>query len=502
MKNRIEKKTTIWYKLNMKRIVLFILIFSTLLLYGDEYNCFSIIAGKLSTVDGSVMIAHNEDDSGINFVNVHKVPPMLHPKGKVIRLKNGAELLEASETFGYLWFQIPGQEFADTYMNEKGVIIASNKCTSREDQGELTEGGIGFMLRRIAAQRAGSAREAVKIAGELLSKYGYAGSGRTYCFADADEGWILHAVKGKHWVAQRVPDDRIVVIANYYTIKKVDLSDKENFVGSADIIDYAVKRNWYDPGKGEKFDFAQVYSSPKSLESMVNILRQWRATNLLAKKNYEIDERFPFSFMPKRKVRLTDLFRVLRDHYEGTEYDLTDNYKKGSPNSTKNRAICDKSTQYSFVATLRSDLPAEIANVVWTAFRRPDTNAYSPWYLSITSPPVGYTLGSPDTALQDHFNWPKSFFNFDLDYAFWNYAKLSDLVDQAYKDRIRYTRKEWKNLENFLLKSRKKKEKEFLYLLEKKKNIAINFITNYVHQLEYRKWFLTTELIERITEEE
>ncbi|MFC2155758.1 dipeptidase [Acidobacteriota bacterium] len=489
----------------MKRITVFILIFFSLIfLYGEEYNCFSIIAGKFCTVDGSVMIAHNEDDFGINFVNVHKVPPMLHPNEKIIKLKNGAAISEANKTFGYLWFQVPGQEFADTYMNEKGVIIASNQCTSREDKGELTEGGIGFMLRRITAQRAGSAREAVKIAGELLSKYGYASSGRTYCFADANEGWILHAVKGKHWVAQRVPDDKIVVIANYYTINKVDLSDKENFMGSADIIDYAIKRDWYKSGKDKNFDFAQVYSSPKNLKSMVNILRQWRATNLLAKKNYEIDERFPFSFMPKRKVRLTDLFRVLRDHHEGTEYDLTDDYKKGSPNSTKNRAICDESTQYSFVTTLRSDLPAEVANVAWIAFRRPDSNAYSPWYLSITSPPKGYTHGSPDTdtALRNHFNWPKSFFKFDPAYAFWNYAKLSDLVDQAYRDRVRHTRKEWKNLENFFLKNQKKKEKEFLYLLKKEKNIAINFITNYVHQLEYRKWFLTTELIEKTKKED
>lgn len=486
----------------MKKAVIFIIILSALFLYGEEQNCFSIIVGKQCTADGSVLIAHNEDDAGINFVNVHKIPAMRHAQDKIITLKNGAELTEASRTFGYLWFQIPVQEFGDTYMNEKGVIIASNQCTSREDKAELTDGGIGFMLRRIAAQRAGSAREAVRIAGELVKKYGYYSSGRTYCIADANEGWILHIVRGKHWIARRVPDNNIVVIANYYTIDKVDLSDKENYMGSADIIDYAVKRKWYNRDLDGKFDFAKAYSSPENLKNMVNVIRQWRATNLLSKKQYKIEDRFPFSFVPRKKVRVTDLFRVLRDHNEGTEYDLTDNYKKGSPNSTENRAICDESTQFSFVANLRSDLPREIANVVWIAFRRPDTNAYSPWYLSITSPPSGYTRGSSETALATHFEKPDSFFKFDPDYSFWNFAKLSELVDRDYKNRIRFTRKEWKNFEDYLLKSQKKKEKEFLYLLEKKKKIAVNFITNYVHQVEYRKWFLTTELIARIKEEE
>jgi len=282
----------------------------------------------------------------------------------------------------------------------------------------------------------------------------------------------------------------------------VNLKDKENFMGSPDIIDYAVKRKWYNREKDGKFDFAKVYSGRENLKSMGNILRQWRATNLFSKKQYGIEDRFPFSFTPKKKVRVTDLFRLLRDHNEGTEYDLTDNYKNGSPNSTKNRAICDHDTQYSFVAELRSDLPIEIANIVWFAFRRPDTNAYSPWYLSITSPPVGYTRDSTEHALQNHFTWPKSFLKFDPGYAFWNFAKLSELVDRDYKNRIKYTRKEWINFENYLFKSLKKREKEFQYMLEKERNIAVNFITNYVHQLEYRKWFLTTQLISRIKEEE
>ena len=354
------------------------------------------------------------------------------------------------------------------------------------------------MLRRLVAERASSAREGVKIAGQLIEKYGYYSSGRSYAIADSKEGWLLHVVKGKHWIAQRVPDNQTAVMANCYTIASVDLKDKINFLGSDDIVDYAIKRGWYLPDRDGEFNFARVYTAPGNIKTEVNALRQWRGINLLSKKKYKMGAQFPFSFISKKDVKLTDLFKVLRDHYENTEYDLTDDYKKGSPNFTKNRTICTESTRYSFVAILRDSLPAEIAYCIWIAFRRPDTNAYSPWYVSIPSPPEGYTHGSSDTALQSHFNQPKAFFKFNPDYAYWNFSKLSELVDGNYKSHIKIVRKEWKNFENYATKRLKKMEKEFVYLLEKDRDIAVKIITNFIHKLEYRKWFVASELIDKL----
>jgi dipeptidase len=147
---------------------------------------------------------------------------------------------------------------------------------------------------------------------------------------------------------------------------------------------------------------------------------------------------------------------------------------------------------------MRDTLPTEIAHCIWIAFGRPDTNAYSPWYVSIPAPPEGYTHGSSDTALQTHFNQPENFFKFNPDYAYWNFSKLSELVDGNYKSHIKIVRKEWKNFENYAIKRLKKMEKEFVYLLEKNRNIAVNIITNFIHKLEYRKWFLASELIDQL----
>ncbi|MEI6613848.1 MAG: C69 family dipeptidase [Chrysiogenales bacterium] len=475
--------------------IIIFLFFGWLQAENDSRNCFTILAGKNATADGSVLLAHNEDDHGQLLVNVFKVASQEHGKNDVITLNSSATLPQIKNTPAMLWLEIPDIDFADAYMNEYGVAVTSNSCPSREDKPELTKGGIGFMLRRLIAERAQTARAGVRIAGELISQFGYNASGRTYIIADANEGWLMHIVHGKHWIARRVPDTEVAVIANYYTIGPIDLNDQKNIMGSPDIISYAIQRGWYIPEKDGAFDFARVYSDPKELISMSNILRQWQGTNLLAAKSHKVEERFPFSFKPRRGIRLNDLFRVLRDHLEGTEYDLSDRYKNGSPNSGKNRTICTESTQYAFVAQLRDWLPLEIANIIWLSLRRPDSNAFSPWYVSMNAVPAGYSRENTETALKNHFvPVPVQVFE-DAGLAFNTYARLSEMVDKQYKNRIEKTLKLWRNHEDFIFKDLKDHEKEFVYLLKTNKALAQKIIDNYIHSLEYRKWFLTLELL-------
>jgi len=469
--------------------ILFVVFFTIVVLntsYAKEnLNCFSIIAGKNATADNSVLIAHNEDDGGdnlfvyLNHLNYKKV------KEKIKTLLNGADIPFIKKPNELFQIHINNVLFGDSCLNEYGVVIASNACASREDRPVLFKGGISKYLRVMIALKAKTSREAVKYAGELVEKYGYASSGRTYVIADSNEGWLLHIVNGKHWIAKRVPDNEVAVIANYYTIGRVNLKDNKNYLGSPDIISYAKKRGWFPKNESDiKFDFAKVYSSPNNFKSMVNILRQWRATNLLSDKKYKINERFPFSFIPRREIKITDLFEVLRDHYEDTDYDLTNNYKKGSPNNTKNRTICTESTRYSFVAVLNNKLPSVLKHLVWLALSRPDTNAYSPFYFSSVSIPSDYS-GNFNKLKQNVI--PK---------AYLTYSKLSRLVDESYKRRIKPVRKKWKNFEKFSIRQIKKKRKEFIYILKKNMLVGKKIINNFTQSLEYKRWFLASEFID------
>ncbi len=194
-----------------------------------------------------MIVAHNEDDEAPEVVNHHKVPRHSYPPGSTVKLRNGGSLEQVEQTWAYIWSEMPGQSFSDSYVNEWGVTVASDNCPSREDKPELTDGGIGYMLRRLVAERAKTAREGVLLAGGLVERFGYVDSGRTYIIADPNEGWLLCVVNGKHWLARRVPDGEVAMVANTYTIHKVTLEDKTNVLASADIIDYARSRGWYNP---------------------------------------------------------------------------------------------------------------------------------------------------------------------------------------------------------------------------------------------------------------
>ena len=208
-------------KINLKLYFIFIVVFLVQNIFAqytktEHPNCFTILAGKNATVDGSVILAHNEDDHGEMLVDWYKVPRIKHGPNDKIILKNGAQLNQVKETYSYLWMEMPGMQFSDSYMNEWGVAIASNQCISKETEGELVDGGIGYFLRRIMAERARTAKEAVKIAGAIIEQAGYLHSGRSYSIADPNEAWVMAVVQGRRWTAKRVPDDEIAVC--YYNV--------------------------------------------------------------------------------------------------------------------------------------------------------------------------------------------------------------------------------------------------------------------------------------------
>jgi len=402
----------------------------------NHFDCFSILVGKSATADESVMFAHNEDDWGVRIVKWYKVPAMTRKKGSMITLKNGGGMDQVEKTWSYIWLEMPEMEFSDSYMNEWGVTIGSDACLSREKKGELIDGGIGYWLRRAMAERATTAREAVQIGGALIEKYGYTSSGRTYCIAGQTECWMLAVVQGKHWVAQRVPDDHVAIIPNYYTITNVDLSDSLNFYGSADLIEYAKKKKWYNPDKDGDFNFREVYSDPKNLENMGNLVRHWSAINILSAEKFDIEDEFPFSFKPKEKVPLTVLFSILRNHSEGTEYDKSENYTLGNPHE-HGRAICSNTTQYGFVAQIRNNLPREIGSVMWLAPFRPCVHPFTQWYLGITEIPENFTVSDFRSALVNHFEPIENMKKFAPDHEFFNYVKHAQSVDKTYGKQIK-----------------------------------------------------------------
>ncbi|MBN2490774.1 MAG: C69 family dipeptidase [Planctomycetes bacterium] len=402
-------------------------------------DCFAVIAGKGCTADGSVLFAHNEDDDGDVVVRFYRFERQRHAPGSVLTLKGGGAVPQPEETLGGLWSQMPGFDYSDIYLNDHGVAVASNACTSREDKPELTDGGIGYDLRHLVGRRARTAREGVEIAIAAVAKFGYADSGRLLAIADPGEAWVICLVRGKHWVAARVPDDRVLTVANTYPIRLVDPADRENFRVSPGLIEHAKSRGWYVPERDGPFDFARAYASPAARTDPRNFRRQWRAIRLLAEKPPEEGWDLPAFVSPQKKLAPADLMAVLRDHYEGTERDLTDAYRKGTPNRTAERTLCTDSTRNAVVFQLRADLPVEVGALMWVAMRRPDGSVFLPWYVGIREVPPGFADGDPATALAAHFA-PEAT-RLGNPESFQVFHDLCDALDDAYGERFPAVRK-------------------------------------------------------------
>ena len=392
---------------------------------GGDLSCYTIVVGKAASADGAVIVAHNEDDSGAILVNLRKIKARDYGAPQTIDLGRGAKYAAGARTAGFLWIEATTQEFADSFVNEYGVLVTSDSCPSREAKSDVTDGGIGYMLRRLLAEGAKSAREAVALAGTLVETYGYTGSGRTYTIADKNEAWMMAVVRGRHWCAERIPDDEVAVIPNHYTIRAVDLADGSRFLGSRDLVAYAKASGWYDEGKEGAFDFKRAFGRPgrPDLVTDGNTLRHWRGLSLLTGKTWAIGDAYPFSFKPEKKVPAASLMALLRDHYEGTPYDATDGYKTGTPNRTKFRTICTASTINSFVASLRADAPEPLAASLWIAVAKPDTTLYLPLYYGVAGLPPGAGLG-PD----------------DHDYARLYKEHFEDAALKARKDQLLHTK--------------------------------------------------------------
>jgi len=438
--------------------------------------CYSIVAGKKASVDGCIIMAHNEDDGPPQIVNHHKIPRTTHSSGETVRLRNGGQLAQVRQTWAYIWSEMPGMLFSDSYLNEWGVCITSDNCPSREDKPEITDGGIGYMLRRLVAERAKTAREGVLLAGKLVERFGYIDSGRTYIICDPDEGWLFCVVNGKHWMAQRVSDDEVAMVANTYTIRRIDLSDKSSFLASNDIITYAVSRGWYNPKKDGPFDFAAVYSNPNSASNYSNFGRQWSGFNYVAAKAIKIGPKLPFSVVPKHKVRVADIMQILRHDYKGTIIEAS------SPNRSPQESgtpICNVGTQTSFVAQLRKDKPLDIGLVYWMCLSSPRTSFYIPYHFGISGFPAGLSLESqrPSKAFfNEKLNSP---FQADPLKGFWMFSNFRNKLSHVPIEKVATVKALAIEIENDAQTIQKPLEEAARRLYTRDKTAAMQILTNY-----------------------
>ncbi|MEJ2722480.1 MAG: C69 family dipeptidase, partial [bacterium] len=402
------------------------------------------IVTKGASTDGSVMVTYTCD--GEFHPRMQYYPAADHEPGSVVELKNwGGQVVGAIE-------QVPHTYAVLHLMNEHQLVIGETTFGGREEL-ENPDGLLHYWwLMRFALERAKTAREAVDVMTGLVDEYGYRSTGETFSIADPNEAWLLEMIgpgpggRGAEWVARRVPDGYISAHANMSRIGEFPLDDPENCLYSENVISFAVEKGYYDPDSGEPFRFNIAYNPPHPEMLRYAATRVWSLFRRAApsrewpseyNRGVKGAERYPLWIKPDKKLSTGDVFALMRDHYEGTDYDMTrgiDAGPFGSPyrwrpmtweadgsTFTWERPISTQQTGFSYVSQSRSWLPDRIGGVLWYGVDDTYTTCYVPLYCGITEVPKSFRTGS-----LGEFSWDSAWwvFNFVANFANLKYSYM------------------------------------------------------------------------------
>ncbi|MEG1865615.1 MAG: C69 family dipeptidase [Bacteroides sp.] len=415
-------------------------------------SCTSIMVGKKASTDGSVITSHTCDSYYRTWLTVEPAATYVkdttlfvyqdrfHSEnaGDMTGLKLKGTLPQVRTTFSFL-------DTAYPCLNEKQLGIGETTISGRK---ELVNPNGMFMieeLQKIVLQRCTTARQAITLIGELVEKYGYSDWGECLTFADPQEVWMFEIFgEGKEkvggvWAAVRIPDDEVGVSANISRISTLNLKDKNNCMASKNVFDVAKKLGFWD-GK-ELFKFWKAYSGSNYFgEKKSFSIREFFVLNALApslKLNYESEE-LPLSVKPDKQVSTLDVSHLLRQTYEGTKWDITQNLKvavkqKGSEKTDtiispvanpwmrpemmamlngiqkgvvpNNRNIAVPQCAYSTVIQLRSWLPDAVGGVVWFAFDNPGQSPRIPIFCGTSQLPKCFEICGQHRYREDAAIW-------------------------------------------------------------------------------------------------
>ncbi|RRO14949.1 peptidase U34 [Saccharopolyspora rhizosphaerae] len=334
--------------------------------------------GKNRTDSGSTLLGGFGHEPSGHWLEI--VPRQQHPPGATITVGATEEadlpgkltqIPQAPETAKYITSNY--SEFAgfpapltNGGLNEHGVAARDVWSDSRPELVAMTppgQTGPSYSdLSRIAMERAHTAREAVEILGDLINRYGYTTyGGNSHLFADANEGWVFVEFAGGQglWAAERLgPDDVRVSYPGYIGDVPTEPGNPD-FLGSPNLVDFAVQQGWWNPASGKPFNLQEVYGTPfpgHPGKSLPTDKAPWRHPPTLEAELSRLG-----------KVSLVDMQRMVRD-----------------PRWSDDRS------GYGHVAELRSDLPHPELATLWVANTAAVTAPYIPWHIGATDVPPEY----------------------------------------------------------------------------------------------------------------
>ena len=394
-------------------------------------ECTTIIIGQEQTADGSMIVARSEDWDAMEaknyeiFEGTDNGPREFVAKDSPFRCELPEKALGYSALSPY---NLHGH-WGSAGFNTAGVGMSATESIFSNDEvlkhDPLVENGVAEnSVFNITLPYVRTAREGVERLGMLIEKYGIA-EGFGIGFVDSKEIWYLETACGHRWLACRMPKDQYFVTGNQSRFRTYDPNDKENYLASADLIEFAEKHGLYNPAQGA-FDFHEAYARDIKLDTTYNYPRVWGLQQFFSPeiKNDVTKNTFPVFAKAAHKVTLTELRTAFRFHYDNTEHDP---YLNSNPKEPYRPVSIFRTTQ-THLLQVRPELPQAIGCVNYVAMGMADLGVFLPLYQGITSYPEAYTKGNGESS-NDSAYWK---FRKIMVLGMTNYNKYAPIIKEAY----------------------------------------------------------------------
>ncbi len=477
----------------MKKILLLVTILLLQFSFLKETvdACTNFLVTKGASVDGSTMITYTADSHTL-YGELYFWPAANYPPGTML------DVIEWDT--GRLLGQIP--QVPHTYnvignMNEFQLAIGETTYGGRPELADSTAKMDYGSLIYLALQRARNCREAIKVMTQLTEEYGYCSEGESFSLSDPNEVWIMEMIgkgvgnKGAVWVAVRIPDGYVSGHANHARIRQFPLNDTMNCYYAKDVITFAKSKGYFN-GKDEEFSFSDTYAPVDFEAARFCEARVWALFNKVSKgmdkyldyaKGENLKNRMPLWVKPEKKLSAYDVMNSMRDHYEGTDLDMTKDFGAGPytcpvrwrPLTWKvdgktyfnERAISTQQTGFSFVTQSRSWMPENLGGIFWYGVDDNYTTVYTPMYTAIKQVPPTFAVGNGDMM------------TFSDSSLFWVFNQVSNFAYTRYKDMILDIQPVQKELEQGYMNSIQDIDKTLIELNQKDPETARDFLTDY-----------------------
>lgn len=359
-------------KRNLSYLIMLLLF---LCLVPSAFACTEVYVGSDASADGSVIIARSNDTQSVKATHVEITERVENEPGRKMPVNYTGTVMAEIPATTYKYTGTPWMSSVQEANNEgKDAAVCCNECgvtmtmsiTAFSNQAVhkadplVKDGLTEFCADNLVICQSATAREAVEVLCGLIDKFG-SSEINVATIADRDEVWCVEMYSGHQYAAVKLPSDMVAVFGNEFNLEYI--SDYEDSIVSKDLEKLAVDNGFAVYSDDGELNLRKTYSGRETYADYSR-LRTWIGHKTLAPNDYgdyNIEDDFPLVFKPEGKVSLKDVFELMRNRYEGTEYSPEENGREDV------RVIGTDTAMSVHVVQLYPQYPKEMCCVTWVS---------------------------------------------------------------------------------------------------------------------------------------